>query len=558
MALVVTDPQRMDKERAKITETIFNITLEIIYLLTGEDYIVVKNTSSHSKGWSRFQDPIIEPPPDSLISVKNNEQKILDLTNKMIELLTGEVPIRCDDVTVHFSMEEWEYVEGKKSLYKYLIMEDHHPLSLLVTVCPTDGTKMRSPFAMSTQDYLEENLCFGRDHKVSDFTEVTVEVTAEAEETCVMVEQKCEEEGIPVVIIHDDCTKSSEEPLDLALGCGLEDDNKIDDLYFEHLHTTNLSSIFDHRDFLSNPYCKEAFSEKSQIAKQTVNHREGKLYLCSECGKSFIQKSDLVVHARSHTGERPYSCLECGKRFSSKSVLFRHHKTHTGEKPFSCSECGKSFTQKSNFVAHQKVHTGEKPFSCTVCVKSFTQKSHLIKHHRTHTGERPFSCSECGKCFTQKAHFVEHQKIHTGEKPFSCPECGKCFILKSVLIEHQRSHTGEKPFSCSECGKCFARKNVLLNHQRTHTGEKPFSCPECKKHFTRKSVLFDHKRIHTGEKPFSCSECGKCFTKKSHFSKHQKLHKGEKSFSFLDCGKSFTQTLHLLKQQGTSTMEKPF
>ncbi|KAM4029707.1 gastrula zinc finger protein XlCGF66.1-like [Anomaloglossus baeobatrachus] len=119
----------MDMDRDKMAERILHLTLEILFRLTGEDYTVVKKTSSErcqatvSEGWGRPLSPITGPPPHPPIHEDINDQKILELTYKMIELLTGEVPIRCQDVTVYFSMEEWKYLEGHKDLYKDVMME---------------------------------------------------------------------------------------------------------------------------------------------------------------------------------------------------------------------------------------------------------------------------------------------------------------------------------------------------------------------------------------------------------------------------------------------------
>ncbi|KAM4030921.1 oocyte zinc finger protein XlCOF29-like isoform 2-T2 [Anomaloglossus baeobatrachus] len=86
----------MEKDRDKMAERIIHLTLEILFQLTGEDYTVVKKTSSErcqapvSEGWGRPLSPITGPPPHPLIHEDINDQKILELTYKMIELLTGE------------------------------------------------------------------------------------------------------------------------------------------------------------------------------------------------------------------------------------------------------------------------------------------------------------------------------------------------------------------------------------------------------------------------------------------------------------------------------------
>ncbi|XP_044151125.1 uncharacterized protein LOC122939174 isoform X4 [Bufo gargarizans] len=100
----------MDGDGDKMAERMLDLTLEILLLLTGEDYSTVKKTSSN------------------LMHEKNNE-KILEVVHKMMELLTGEVPLRCQDVAVYFSMEEWEYLEGDKGLYKEVKMEEDQPLT---------------------------------------------------------------------------------------------------------------------------------------------------------------------------------------------------------------------------------------------------------------------------------------------------------------------------------------------------------------------------------------------------------------------------------------------
>ncbi|XP_044148002.1 gastrula zinc finger protein XlCGF66.1-like [Bufo gargarizans] len=185
-------------DRKEISRRILDLTLEIISLLSGEDYTIVKTLGRtpiihlHRSGtWNRATNT--EPP------LRKHEQKVLELTHKMMELLTGEVPVRCQDVAVYFSMEEWEYIEGQEDLYEEAMMEEPRPLTLPGCDSRRRSPPERCPRPLYSQDCPVEKL--PENHQMTNQGEDVTDIKVEDEEERMMGDPPCKsevEEDIPV------------------------------------------------------------------------------------------------------------------------------------------------------------------------------------------------------------------------------------------------------------------------------------------------------------------------------------------------------------------------
>ncbi|XP_053567462.1 oocyte zinc finger protein XlCOF7.1 isoform X2 [Bombina bombina] len=416
----------MNKYRKQMAEQFLSQALGIICLLTGEEYLVVKKRPSHSS----------------------------------IHQQSGEVPIKCDDVAVYFSMEEWEYIEGHKELYKDVMLETHQALRTM-EIPGNESSELTGDSDENLDTGAHRELVQNIQPSDVSASENDAKISCNTEQTEDQRLRNITEAAEPEI---SDNIRTGEN--DAKISCNTE---QTEDQRLRNITEAAEPEISDNIRTGEFTNCNNPSQDKSTDASLLLqNQRSHVGNLCSECGKCFLKKSHIFKHLEIHTGEKPFSFPRCGKCFNLKQFFVAHPKIHTGEKGFSCSDCGKCFTLKSSLIKHQKTHTGEGGFSCSNCGKCFTQKSTLIMHQKIHTGERGFSCSDCGKCFNRKSTLNTHQKIHTGVKGFSCSNCGKCFTQKSNLITHQKIHTGEKAFSCSDCGKCFTLKATLIRHQKTH------------------------------------------------------------------------------------------
>ncbi|XP_069611495.1 uncharacterized protein [Ranitomeya imitator] len=280
----------MDVEGSQLNNSALKLALEIMFLLTGEVYIIIKKlgdgaTSGSiphvSEGWSLAQNTLMVPSPQSEKSEKSCDEKILELTKKIIALLTREVPMRSQDVTVYFSMDEWEYLEEHNDFYRDTMMDNQQ------TFISTGGsiwTNTEPEARPSLPHSYQENHNGAQDQQVVLMDGVMKRIKVEAEDASHISSHPCKEEAIPTAICPETSgiRNASEECLiDPYLICKTELDTGFMQFPHSHLHPPTPESVF--RDLIM-------YKDRSHINKRILDLTMEIIYLLSR-GDYVILKS---------------------------------------------------------------------------------------------------------------------------------------------------------------------------------------------------------------------------------------------------------------------------
>ncbi|XP_053578002.1 gastrula zinc finger protein XlCGF53.1 [Bombina bombina] len=419
----------MDKHKRQMAEQFLNHALGIIYLLTGEEYTIVKKNSSHSK----------------------------------IHRLTGEDPIKCDVAAMYFSMKEWDYIEGQSELYSDVMRENRPPLRTLdIPEHESSEVTDQCCESLHTEDdeiceipQVETDVCSGENNTVlstdqSDDPCVSSQLESTEHQISGNIRTEFQNKNLYNVLVKEESEDTAQIETDSDPSAEFQDKNLYTVLVKEESDTQRMenhpeprASVSTHQVVKENSHTVSCSSvelnEEDHSLSMNIDDSEINTFKISEFHDYEFHTSNVTSYQYPQTSSNlngmfanDYSDRLCGTRIFNKMAFNEHEGSFV--------EPGTRGTKKRQFISRK----GPKSHVCYECKKVFPKRSILIIHQRTHTGEKPFICKVCGKGFPDRSSVNRHHRKHTGERPYICLTCGKSFYERSYLIRHQLTHTKEK------------------------------------------------------------------------------------------------------------------
>ncbi|XP_031750906.1 oocyte zinc finger protein XlCOF29-like isoform X2 [Xenopus tropicalis] len=598
------------KQQIPLSERILNVTLEIVYVLTGEDYVVSKRTSAGilqscgdcmMGGFCQRHVPTVSHSSRSALQ-RENARKVLELISNIFHMLTEEVAIRHEEAGSYFSSEEWDYLKGNHVFYTEVIKEN--PQQQLRS--QDDGKEEAS----SIRSYMEAKV-------ISNNKAPKRCSPCPREEGNPMDNSAAPISNYPTASWEGERSESSIDPLTgRTLGTMHiwgHSQSSLNDTSMGNKETCPSwegggrakSPIGPHTDpiqgtsspvlgsKLRNRFVKE---ESASWDKEGCSSYSALPEPVSEPGTPTLHMS---LCAASSGIKEEYSPWEEGESVDYSCTLTPeavqtahtpapggptfHYSRSSGIKEETASrQAGES----SEFGINPPKELIRVPDPPTPTIRPTNQsptiyKSHVIKVESASWGERPLdynSSTDPIEAADTSAHITRYplnNRLSDMEFSDCAAELTRVQLSAPAVAamysyaeqpypshagpaRHRRTPKGKKLFTCLECGKCFTRNTTLLSHQRSHREGMRLTCAECGLCFPRYSSLVSHQQIHTGGKAFACSECGLCFARYSSLLNHQKVHPGEKPFACSECGKGFSRNSNLVRHKRMHTGEKPY
>ncbi|XP_063819111.1 uncharacterized protein LOC135057144 [Pseudophryne corroboree] len=552
-----------------------------------------------SGGRSRTQSPITVPPPHSLIHVRHNDQKILELTNKIIQQLTGE---------------EGEYIEEHRGLYKDVMMENHRPLTSLDGPSDRD-TPERCPRPLYSQDCTEGNHRIPQEDQVEYVTNIKVEVVEGEEETYVtnikvevvegeeetyVTDLKTEDiEGEEETYVTDKKAEDTEEEEETYVtDMKAEDTEEEEETYVTDMKAEDTEG--EEETYVTDMKAEDIEGEEeTYVTDMKAEDIEGE----EETYVTDMKAEDIEGEEETYVTDMKAEDIE-GEEETYVTDMKAEDIEGEEETYVTDMKAEDIEGEEETYVTDMKAEDteGEETYVTDMKAEDIEEEEETyvtdMKAEDTEEEEETYvtdmkaeDIEEEEETYVtdmkaedtdgeEETYVRGDQQCKEGEIPTDISTDGRKSKNNSsedlLLSPHFKTEDiniipepqGENPITLNIHPVLHGAdiSSIPSNHEEcspgivTHstalTVDTLLPCCECSKSSIQQAICARHQGTHKGEKQFPCPECGKCFTKKSLLIRHSRKHTGEKPFTCSECGKCFTQKSGLVTHQRHHTGEK--